>query len=73
MAEQVVLGLYPGQVVTEDLVARGDAWLTDHLEAPAGLRRLVLENRDSTARALRARARDADVSAAQIWRLGTEG
>ncbi|MGF1663039.1 MAG: aminopeptidase N [Kineosporiaceae bacterium] len=60
MAEQVVLGLYPGQLVTEDLVARGDAWLAVHPEAPAGLRRLVLENRDSTARALRARARDAD-------------
>jgi aminopeptidase N len=58
MAEQVVLGLYPGQLVTEDLVARGDAWLAADPDGPAALRRLVLENRDSTARALRARLRD---------------
>jgi aminopeptidase N len=59
MAEQIVVGLYPTQVVTEDVVTRGDAWLEAHPDAPAGLRRLVLENRDATARALRARARDA--------------
>ena len=59
MAEQIVVGLYPTQVVTDDLVARGDAWLAANADAPAGLRRLVLENRDATARALRARARDA--------------
>ena len=37
---------------------RGDAWLAAHPDAPGGLRRLVLENRDGTARALRAHARD---------------
>lgn len=58
MAQQVVTGLYPSALVTEDLLRRGDAWLSQHPDAPAGLRRLVLENRDGTARSLRAQARD---------------
>jgi len=58
MAQQVVTGLYPTVLVSEDLIARGDAWLAGHPEAPAGLRRLVLENRDGTARSLRAQQRD---------------
>ncbi|MFC5380300.1 aminopeptidase N [Aquipuribacter nitratireducens] len=56
MAQQLVTGLYPLPLVTEDVVARGDAWLAAHPDAPAGLRRLVLENRDGTARALRVQA-----------------
>jgi aminopeptidase N len=59
MAEQVVTGLYPALLVSGDVVARADRWLGENPDAPAGLRRLVLENRDSTARALRARACDA--------------
>ncbi|MFC3687815.1 aminopeptidase N [Aquipuribacter hungaricus] len=58
MAQQFVSGAYPTALVTEDVVARGDAWLAAHPDAPGGLRRLVLENRDGTARALRAHARD---------------
>ncbi len=58
MAQQFVSGMYPTTLVSEDVLARGDAWLEAHPDAPAGLRRLVLENRDGTARALRAHARD---------------
>jgi len=58
MAQQLVTGLYPSALVTSDVVARGDAWLAAHPDAPAGLRRLVLENRDGSARSLRAQERD---------------
>jgi len=58
MAQQFVTGMYPTALVREDVLARGDAWLQAHPDAPGGLRRLVLENRDGTARALRAHARD---------------
>jgi len=58
MAQQFVTGMYPTVLVREDVLARGDAWLQAHPDAPGGLRRLVLENRDGTARALRAQSRD---------------
>ena len=61
MAQQFVTGMYPSALVTADVVARGDAWLASHPDAPAGLRRLVLENRDGTARSLRAHERDLGV------------
>ena len=38
---------------------RTDRWLDDNADAPPALRRLVLENRDGVARALRAQERDA--------------
>ncbi len=59
MAQQLVTGLYPAALVRPELLESGDAWLETHPDAPAGLRRLVLENRDGTARALRAQERDA--------------
>ncbi len=58
MAEQIVVGMYPVTLVERDLLDRADAWLAGNPDAPAGLRRLIIENRDGTARALRARARD---------------
>jgi aminopeptidase N len=58
MAQQFVTGMYPTSLVRQDVLERCDAWLGAHPDAPGGLRRLVLENRDGTARALRAHARD---------------
>ena len=59
MAQQVVTGLYPVQLAEQALVERTDQWLDDNPDAPPALRRLVLENRDGVARALRAQERDA--------------
>ncbi|MGI4896120.1 MAG: aminopeptidase N [Janthinobacterium lividum] len=59
MAQQIVTGLYPLGLVSTALVERTDQWLADEADAPAALRRLVLENRDGVARALRAQERDA--------------
>jgi aminopeptidase N len=52
IARRLVVGLYP-QTDGLDLV---DQWLGAHTDAPAALRRLVVEQRDHQERALRARA-----------------
>ena len=58
MAQDIVTGLFPVYSIDADTVAKADAFLArDDIEAP--VRRLVGEGRDSTARALRARACDA--------------
>ncbi|PJE94226.1 aminopeptidase N [Streptomyces carminius] len=55
----VVRGLYPALQDAGAVVELTDAWLTDHPDAAPALRRLVLEARDDTARALRAQECDA--------------
>jgi aminopeptidase N len=52
LAQRLVVGLFPASP-TLDLV---DAWLADNSSAPAALRRIVVEQRDHLARALRVRA-----------------
>ena len=42
-----------------ELLATTEAWLSEHPQAPNGLRRLVAESRDTVARAVRAQERDA--------------
>ncbi|WP_432522081.1 aminopeptidase N [Kineococcus sp. SYSU DK006] len=59
MAQQVVTGLYPLDLADAALLERTDRWLAEEGDAPPALRRLVLENRDGVARALRAQERDA--------------
>jgi aminopeptidase N len=59
IVEAVVLGFYPYPLSDADLLAASDAWLEAHPDAPAALRRLLLENRDPVARSLRAQERDA--------------
>ncbi len=58
MAQNIVVGLYPGLLVDASVVERTDAYLSAE-EVPPALRRLLLEGRDGVVRALRARARDA--------------
>ncbi len=58
--EILVRGFYPTPLADARLHDASEAWLTTHPDAPAALRRLVTENRDPIARALRAQQRDAD-------------
>ncbi|MGO4679148.1 aminopeptidase N [Microbacterium sp. 2MCAF23] len=51
IARRLVIGLYP-ETETTELV---DGWLDTHPEAPAAIRRLVLEQRDHQQRAIRVR------------------
>jgi len=61
MAQSVVVGLYPGLQVSQDVLDATDAYLASP-DVPAALRRLLLEGRDGVVRALRARACDAAAS-----------
>jgi aminopeptidase N len=57
MAEQVAVGLYPHQLVDPAVVEATDDYLRNEAPVPA-LRRLIVENRDTMARALRTQAFD---------------
>ena len=53
IARRLVLGLYPQwSIDDESVVERTDAWLGEHQDAPAALRRLLIERRDDLARAI---------------------
>lgn len=52
IARRLVVGLFP----SSDSLADVDAWLAENPDAPAALRRLVIEQRDGLARELRVRA-----------------
>ena len=56
VAQTVVIGLYPSWDISDEGLARADAFLD--AEHPAALRRLILEGRAGVARSLRARALD---------------
>ena len=60
LAQQIVVGLYPAQLTTQAIVDRTDEFLASLPEDGAALRRMMLENRDGVARALRARQADVD-------------
>ncbi|WP_161896037.1 aminopeptidase N [Gordonia spumicola] len=58
VAQTVVIGLYPSWDLSDAALAAADELLTTDL--PAALHRLILEGRDSAARAIRARKFDAE-------------
>lgn len=60
LAQQIVVGLYPSQLTTQATVDRTDEFIAALPEESAALRRMMLENRDAVARALRARKADED-------------
>ncbi len=60
IAESILTTFYPTALADEFLLNTSQAWLDSHVDAPAGLVRVVSEHRDGVARALRAQARDAN-------------
>jgi len=58
LAQQIVVGLYPALLTTQETVDRTDRFLAGLPADSAALRRMMLENRDGVARALAARAAD---------------
>lgn len=62
IAEYLVEGFFPRSIVTQDVVDAASAWLDQNQDAPDALLRLVTEGLDDTARALRVKQRDADLS-----------
>ncbi len=59
IAQQIVTGLYPAAQTSEATLAATDAFLADLGGDPPALHRLVIESRESVARALAAQAADA--------------
>ena len=59
LVESLVFEFYPRPVADRGLLDATQAWLDSHPDAPAALRRLVVENRDPVVRALAAQERDA--------------
>ncbi|MER7576472.1 aminopeptidase N [Streptomyces sp. NPDC126514] len=62
IAQQIATGLYPTLQVSEETLAKTDAWLAS-AEPSAALRRLVSESRAGVERALKAQAADAAATA----------
>lgn len=58
LAQQIVVGLYPALLTTQATVDRTDRFLAGLPADSTALRRMMLENRDGVARALRARSAD---------------
>ena len=60
-AQDVCYALYPRRRATPEVLETTEAWLAEHGSAAPALRRIVLENHDSVARALRCQAKDAEL------------
>ncbi|MEA5455287.1 aminopeptidase N [Sinomonas sp. JGH33] len=58
LAQQIVVGLYPARQTAQATLDRTDEFIASLSENQAALRRMMLENRDGVARALRAQAAD---------------
>ncbi|KAA9086833.1 aminopeptidase N [Microbacterium radiodurans] len=59
IAQYLIVGLYPATLANVALRDATRAWLVEHADAPAALRRLVAENLAGTERALSVQERDA--------------
>jgi len=60
MAKNVAVGLYPTYATSKTTLDATEKWLADiGKNAPTGLHRVMAENRDAMARALKAKAKDA--------------
>ena len=60
-AQDVCYALYPRRRATQAVLDRTEQWLDEHESAAPALRRIVLENHDSVARALRCQTKDAEL------------
>lgn len=59
IADDLIEGFWPGALANDALAVTTQEWLDFHPQAPAPLRRLIIENLSGTMRALRAQQRDA--------------
>ena len=58
IANRLVQGYFPASFGGRSVLDAADCWLADHEEAAFGLRRVVVEGRDTVARAQRVREAD---------------
>ncbi|WP_193104315.1 aminopeptidase N [Brachybacterium sp. FME24] len=60
IAHRIVSGYFPSSYGDQNVLDDADAWLADGEEAPFGLRRIVIEGRDTVARQERVRSADVE-------------
>ena len=58
IATRLVAGYFPHAFGGQQVLDAADAWLAEHEDAPFGLRRIIVEGRDTVARQQRVRAAD---------------
>ena len=58
IGQSLVTGLFPSSNITQEVIEKSDKFLNDNKELAVGARRIIIEQRDSLARALRAQAVD---------------
>lgn len=60
IVEEIVDGFYPAPLANEELRSATQHWLNTHSDAPAALRRLIIEPLAGVERALKAQVKDAE-------------
>lgn len=58
IANRLIGGYFPSEYPSQEVVDLADEWLSTHTDAAYGLRRPIMEGRDTVARALRVQAAD---------------
>lgn len=59
IAEEIIVGAFPVPLASPALLERANTWLAEHVDQPAALRRMIVEDAASIRRALTAQRRDA--------------
>jgi aminopeptidase N len=54
----LVTGLFPSSNITQEVIDKSDKFLENNKELAVGARRIIIEQRDAIARALRAQVAD---------------
>ena len=60
IGQSLVTGLFPVTVVSEEVIAKAETFLNNNPELPIGAKRIIIEQKDSLARAIRAQKKDAN-------------
>ena len=58
IGQSLVTGLFPSSNITQEVIEKSDKFLNENKELAVGARRIIIEQRDSLARALRAQTVD---------------
>jgi aminopeptidase N len=58
IGQSLVTGLFPSSNITQEVIDKSDKFLNENKELAVGARRIIIEQKDSLARALRAQAVD---------------
>jgi aminopeptidase N len=58
IGQSLVTGLFPSSNITQEVIEKSDKFLAENKDLAVGARRIIIEQRDALARALRAQEVD---------------